>query len=102
MVRRTLLRRTSRDRLDQRRAGARFATAERKCSVTLPLPWFVPSRSPALADIIGARRARTAVMISSGSMPGREIDVVPRLACPSWRWMMFSGTPSRASSSACA
>src|SRR5919204_1775534 len=28
--------------------------------------------------------------------------VVPRLACPSWRWTMFSGTPSRASSSACA
>jgi hypothetical protein len=24
--------------------------------VTLPLPWFVQSRSPALADIIGARR----------------------------------------------
>jgi hypothetical protein len=28
--------------------------------------------------------------------------VVPRLVCPSCRWIMFSGTPSRASSSACA
>jgi hypothetical protein len=27
------------------------------------------SRSPVLADIIGARRVRTAVMISSGSIP---------------------------------
>src|SRR5436309_6495083 len=26
--------------------------------------------------------------------------VVPRLACPSWRWMTFSETPSRASSTA--
>jgi hypothetical protein len=51
--------------------GARFARAERKRSVTLPPPWFVQSRSPALADIIGARRVRTAAMISSGSMPWR-------------------------------
>ena len=36
-----------------------------------PAAWFVQSRSPALADIIGARRVRTAVMISSGSMPWR-------------------------------
>jgi hypothetical protein len=28
------------------------------------------------------------------------MEVVPRLTCPSWRWMMFSGTPSRASSTA--
>ena len=33
--------------------------------------WLAQSRSPALADIIGARRVRTAVMISSGSMPCR-------------------------------
>src|SRR5215207_8776227 len=26
--------------------------------------------------------------------------VVPRLACPSWRWMMLSGKPSRASANA--
>ncbi len=26
--------------------------------------------------------------------------MLPRLACPSWRWMMLSGTPSRASSTA--
>jgi hypothetical protein len=62
---------TSHDRLDQRRTGTRFARAERKRSVTLPLPWFFQSRSPAVADIIGARRVRTAVMISSGSMPWR-------------------------------
>jgi hypothetical protein len=31
----------------------------------------IQSRSPALADIIGARRARTATMVSSGSMPWR-------------------------------
>jgi hypothetical protein len=41
-------------------------------------------------------------MISSGSIPCRYLEVVPRLACPSCLWMMFSGTPSRASSSACA
>jgi hypothetical protein len=34
-------------------------------------PCLVQSRSPALADIIGARRVRTAAMISSGSMPWR-------------------------------
>jgi hypothetical protein len=40
--------------------------------VTLPLDLVVAvdqSRSPALADIIGARRVRTAAMISSGSIP---------------------------------
>ena len=36
-------------------ADSRFARAERKRPVTLPLRWFVQSRSPALADIIGAR-----------------------------------------------
>jgi hypothetical protein len=30
---------------------------------------FDESRSPALANIIGVRRVRTAVMISSGSIP---------------------------------
>jgi hypothetical protein len=42
--------------------------------VTLPLVRAVgvdQRRSPALADIIGARRVRTAVMISSGSIPCR-------------------------------
>jgi hypothetical protein len=42
--------------------------------VTLPLGVAVAvdqRRSPALADIIGARRVRTAVMISSGSIPWR-------------------------------
>jgi hypothetical protein len=62
----------------------------------------VQRRSPALADIIGARRIRTAVMISSGSIPwevdrGRaEVDVA-ELALDD-----VSSTPSRASSSACA
>ena len=43
-------------------------------AVALPLVVagrFDQSRSPALADIIGARRVRTAVMISSGSIPCR-------------------------------
>jgi hypothetical protein len=62
---------TSRNCLYLRRNGARFARAERKRWLTLPLPCFVQSRSPALADIIGARRVRTAVMISSGSIPWR-------------------------------
>jgi hypothetical protein len=30
-----------------------------KRALTLPLPWFVQRRSPALADIIGGRRVRT-------------------------------------------
>jgi hypothetical protein len=30
------------------------------------------------------------MMISSGSIPCRSMLVVPRFACPSWRWMMFS------------
>jgi hypothetical protein len=46
---------------------------------------FDESRSPALADIIGARRVRTAVMISSGVDPlqvdrGRAEIGVPELA----------------------
>ena len=45
--------------------------AERKRRVALPLYWFAQRRSPALADIIGARLVRTAVMISSGSIPCR-------------------------------
>ena len=46
-----------------RRAGAPGA---------LPLADAVAqSRNPAVADIIGARRARTAAMISSGSIPWR-------------------------------
>src|SRR3954470_3534276 len=30
------------------------------------------------------------------------MEVTPRLRWPSWRWMTLSGTPSRASSIACA
>ena len=40
--------------------------------------------------------------IEHGRRIGRLASVVPRLAWPSCRWMMFSGTPSRASSIACA
>jgi hypothetical protein len=58
------------------------------------------NRSPLLAGIIGARRAWTASMISALSMPSRYTDVIPRFACPSWRWMTLSGTPSRAISTA--
>jgi len=42
-----------------------------------------------VADIIGALRAWTVAMISSVSMPWRWTLVVPRLACPSWRWITF-------------
>ena len=57
---------------DLSRPGARFARAERERRGA-PAPWLGldQSRSPALADIIGARRVRTAVMISSGSIPWR-------------------------------
>ena len=68
---------------DQHTARARVATAEEKpelwrtmtatgapCSRSV---WCGSdqSRRPALTDIIGARRLRTAVMISSGSIPWR-------------------------------
>jgi hypothetical protein len=51
----------------------RFAMPEREHQSALPLVAgrSGQSLSPALADIIGARRVRTAVMISSGSMPWR-------------------------------
>jgi hypothetical protein len=54
-------------------AGKALASPGRSgsASATLPLPWLCQSRSPALADIIGGRRVRTAVMISSGSIPWR-------------------------------
>jgi hypothetical protein len=45
--------------------------------------------SPALAEIIGARRLWTVSMISAVSMPSRSTDVTPRLTWPSWR-----GSPS--------
>jgi hypothetical protein len=48
--------------------GRRFARAERKRRLALPLPWSIQSRSPALADIIGARRVRTALTISSAAI----------------------------------
>ena len=58
--------------------------------------------SPAVAEMVGWRRERTASMISLGSIPCRYVLVVPRSVCPSWRWMMLIATPSRASSTACA
>ena len=64
---------TTLDRVGQPCRGACLARAERERR-TLSLVPFVAvdqSRRPALADIIGARRVRTAVMISSGSMPCR-------------------------------
>jgi hypothetical protein len=39
---------------------------------------------PALACIIGARRAWTVEMISSEEMPRRSVPVVDRCECPSW------------------
>jgi hypothetical protein len=41
-------------------------------------------------------------MISSMSIPSRYAPVVERYRCPSCRWIMGSGIPSRASSTACA
>jgi hypothetical protein len=55
-------------------AEARSVWAKRERLVALPLVLVVAvvqSRSPAVADIIGARRACTAMMISSGSIPCR-------------------------------
>jgi hypothetical protein len=59
--------------LGRARADPRFARDERKHRSTLPLVLDPSGQSvsPALADIIGARRVRTAVMISSGSIPCR-------------------------------
>jgi hypothetical protein len=59
--------------LGRARADSRFARDEREHRSALPLVLdpFGQSVSPALADIIGARRVRTAVMISSGSIPCR-------------------------------
>jgi hypothetical protein len=37
--------------------------------------------SPALADIIGGRRVWTVAMISPGSIPWRQMLVVPTLQC---------------------
>jgi hypothetical protein len=52
--------------------GTRFAMEERERPIDAPARGGRRSRQsfgPALADIIGARRVRTAVMISSGSIP---------------------------------
>ena len=50
----------------------RPAAQPRERRLTLPLSWLIAEPElPALADIIGARRVRTAVMISSGSIPCR-------------------------------
>jgi hypothetical protein len=55
---------------------------------------------PALAGIMGGRRAWIVSMISVLSMPCTYVLVTPRWACPSWRWMTGSGTLSRAISTA--
>ena len=60
-------------RLGRARTDPRFAREEREHRSALPLVLDPSgqSLSPALADIIGARRVRTAVMTSSGSIPCR-------------------------------
>jgi hypothetical protein len=65
----SLLLRTSRASVKRLCGDACFHWSEAGAPATLPLGSVAQSRSPALADIIGARRARTAAMISSGSMP---------------------------------
>jgi len=67
--------------------------------------WCAPPRMlyrarPALACIIGARRAWTVEMISSEEIPCRYVPVVDRCECPSWRWISGSGIPSCRSSTA--
>ena len=57
-------------------------------------------RRPEVAGITGAARRWTVSMISALSIPWRYTDVIPRCACPSWRWMTTIGTPSCASSTA--
>jgi hypothetical protein len=55
-----------------RRLPSRFPSERRGSAGALPLADPVAqSHSPALADIIGARRARTGAMISSWSIPWR-------------------------------
>jgi hypothetical protein len=61
---------------DRRRSWGRSVSVlvsqgEAGAPPALPLHAVGQSRSPALADIIGARRVRTVAMISSGSMPCR-------------------------------
>ena len=66
------------------------------------LPQLAYRVRPALACIIGARRAWTVEIISSVSIPCRYVPVVDRCECPSWRWISGSGIPSCSSSTACA
>jgi hypothetical protein len=68
----SLLPRTTRESLRGARADACLRPGEAGAPRALPpVAPVAQSRSPALADIIGARRVRTAAMISSGSMPWR-------------------------------
>jgi hypothetical protein len=78
---RTRLRGTSRRSTRRRRPHACFRPGKRE-GEGAPAGPFAQRRSPALADIIGARRARTAV-ISSRSVPCRWMLVVPRFEWPS-------------------
>jgi hypothetical protein len=84
--------RRSAHRMAWRRALARASGSARRSAA----PDVGQSRSPALADIIGARRVRTAAIISLGSVPCRldrrraEIGVPAR-----WRWMMFASRDQR-------
>jgi len=49
---------------------------------------------PAVAEITGGRRWWIVSTILRVSIPWRWIDVIPRWACPSCRWMIGSGIPS--------
>ena len=60
----------------------------------------VQSRSPAVADIIGAGREATVAITSAVPIPDRYVLVVAMFRCPSCRCRIGSGTPSRASSTA--
>jgi len=53
------------------------------------------TRRPLTAGITGAGRSWTACTISVLSIPRKYTDVTPRSACPNWRCITTSGTPSR-------
>ena len=90
--------------VEKRLSPGRGRRAVAPCSAPARLFGSASSQSsrPALTCIIGARRAWIVPMISSASIPCRYALVVETCECPSWRWITGSGTPSRASSTACA
>jgi DivIVA domain-containing protein len=61
-----------------------------------------PADARAGERALAAAREEAAAIRATAEREREELLDVPRFAWPSCRWMMFSGTPSRASSSGCA